>query len=256
MTIPETRSGRRSASTLAKLPPRLWPDDRGALALLARRGPRAGPRAARRAAPEQSTFARMPALLGRWPVRRSQRVMSAASRRRPGSPGSAARAGRGRPRRPRPGGPGRAERCGLEADPRFPPERRPGTSELESVLSPRVRVPEVGRCRPRPHVYTVVPASNTDIDRAGRIVLPARARRDHPGRRARGRGAPRPRARERARCSCACEAAGHQRGGHAPAQGRLPGPARRRRRTSRASSWPARWRRSARAPPASRRATG
>ena len=63
VTIPETRSGRRRASTFAKWPPRLWPT------MAARRPWRCTSSSSRSsrfsiALPEQFTFIRMPARLG------------------------------------------------------------------------------------------------------------------------------------------------------------------------------------------------
>ena len=99
---PDTRSGRRRASTLAKVPPRLWPT------IAARRpwrstSARGAAPGARSLAPEQATLARMPGRLGvvagaLEPAGHD----AAATRRRPGSPGSAAPAGRARRSRPRP----------------------------------------------------------------------------------------------------------------------------------------------------------
>ena len=113
-----------------------------AAAALADRRPPAGPArrrsargaapAARTSAPEQSTLARMPALAwcGSRPAAAS-RPSARASRRRPGSPGSAAPGGRGRRSAPRRAEPGRAAAPRLEAEAGLPPERRPGAADTD-----------------------------------------------------------------------------------------------------------------------------
>ena len=144
--------GRREASTLARPPPRLWPT------IAARRPcsrdellePLLEPR---HRAPEQLTLATIPALLGRWPARRSQSAISASepspARKpgirstgwpRPSSTPSPRRPGRAeeRPPRARFGPPARAAADASGMSPSRSPRHHDGTRVIGKSRAGRV----------------------------------------------------------------------------------------------------------------------
>ena len=247
--MPDTRSGRVDASTLARPPPRLWPTIAAAAALL--RDQLLQPDLELLHEPRPSS-SRWPASRPCWGGARCGAASwpSAQASRRPARKPGIRSTGWPRPSStPSPRKTGCAQKGRrLEADPRFPPERRSGATSDWSPSSHREihNNPEVGQL-PLPPTGC---AKCGYSDEAHRVDCAARACRDHPGWAPGRRGAPRSRAGQ-GRAARAGAGGGPQRGRHAPAKGRLPGAARRRRRTFPAWSWPARWRRWGRARPAS-----
>ena len=174
VTSPQTRSGRRTASTLAMLPPRLWPITTARWPCSAtRRSSRCSSRSC--PAPAQPTLARIPARDG--PV--AGAAQPVAHQRQRAVAGHEARD----QQRRAPAAVARARRragSGRAAAPRPRARHGPPATAADATRDERQSLH-------REHVNLV--------PRAARFR--ARAAGDDPGRAARGRGAPRPRARPR-----------------------------------------------------------
>ena len=151
VTIPDTRSGRRDASTFAKPAAAALADDRGAPALLADELLEAllEPVHGRSGAVDVRQHAR--ARRGGGPCGAASWPSARASRHRPGSPARGARAGRAPSSTPSPAQDRVAEQgCGLQPEPRLAPE---GAERVGNRLRAG-RLPGILR-RTRPLISTI-----------------------------------------------------------------------------------------------------